>query len=78
MEPRSLPEKREGDNLVIPEPRFKIGEYVYYITAESPKGMITDLCYYPMLRMWKYNVGWDYVTADTYEEHELSETKNIM
>lgn len=77
MEPKNLPEKREGDNLLIPEPIYKIGDTVYHVTQDSPRGLVVDLCYYPMLRSWKYRIAWDFELNNWNEEHEISFTKNL-
>ena len=58
------------------KPKFLIGDEVYHITPESPKGVVIDVRYSFLTRLYTYDVAFSAEVATLeYQEHELSENK---
>lgn len=55
--------------------RFNIGQEVYHITPESPKGIIIDILYYSESKEVRYAVVWNYNDESICKEIELTEDK---
>lgn len=56
--------------------RYRIGEYAYHISPESPKGVVVNARYDLSVERWEYLVtfGLD-IEERWYMEHELSPHK---
>ena len=62
----------------IPDPKFAIGEEVYHITPESPKGYVVEVHYSLRTSMFSYVVTFSAETSSlVYDELELSKTKTF-
>ena len=57
------------------EPKYKIGDRVYYVTPESPVGIIIDIRYFYSNGLFEYLVAFNYDSAEWCDAHELSESK---
>ena len=58
--------------------RFEIGQNIYHITPESPKGFIIDAVYSLLNNRWRYIVAFSINNETTCEEFELSENKILI
>lgn len=54
------------------EPKFKIGDRVYYITPESPVGIIIEIRYFYSNGLHEYLVAFSHDDNSWCDEHELS------
>jgi len=57
------------------EPKFEIGERVYYITPESPVGIVIDIRYFYSNGLHEYLVAYSYDSAEWCDEHEITKDK---
>lgn len=58
-------------------PKFKIGEVVYHVTPDSPKGFILNAKYDLLDDKWEYEVAFGIQEALIYHEHELQLNKTF-
>ncbi len=54
--------------MVIPNPKFNIGDRIFHVTRDSDEGVIVNAMYYIRQRNWTYTV-----TFSPGSEHELFE-----
>ena len=60
-------------------PKFEIGDWVYHILPESPKGLVTDITYRHSTGKYFYEVTFDpMVRPLSYEDFELSTEKSLI
>lgn len=57
--------------------KFSIGQEVYHITPDSPKGIVIDIAYYFATNEVKYIVAWGHSDESFYREIELTEHKTF-
>ena len=64
--------------MTIPDPKFRIGEEVYHVTPDSPKGMVLDVLYSFRTNLFDYLVTFSSERGSLlYSELELSNHKNF-
>lgn len=63
------------DSIQIPAPKFSIGDEVFHITPESPKGVVLDARYCLLARQWEYLVTYGYKDECICKQMELSKSK---
>ena len=56
---------------------FKIGDFVYLVTPESPKGVVVNIQYLYAERMHMYNVAFSELEPHWYYEHALQSHKSF-
>ena len=58
-------------------PKFYIGQEVYHITPDSPRGFVLNAKYDLLDDKWEYEVAFGVQEALVYHEHELQLTKTF-
>ncbi|PKP11966.1 MAG: hypothetical protein CVU09_00260 [Bacteroidetes bacterium HGW-Bacteroidetes-4] len=59
-------------------PKYNIGDWVYHITPDSPKGYILDITYHFLGNHFEYLVSFAPESASMwYYEHELQKSKTF-
>lgn len=64
-------------NVKTIEYKYKIGQDIYHITSDSPKGVIVDASYSFHNNKVSYAVAWDFQNESICAEHELSDSKTF-
>jgi hypothetical protein len=62
-------------NVRTIEFKYKIGQDIYHVTPDSPKGVIIDASYSFHTNKVSYAVAWDFSNESICAEHELTEDK---
>lgn len=64
--------------MTIQDPKFSIGDTVYHVTPESPKGIVLDVIYSFRTNLFDYVVTFSAERESLiYSEHELSNHKTF-
>lgn len=64
--------------MTIPDPKFRIGEEVYHVTPDSPKGIVLDVLYSCRTNLFDYLVTFSSERESLlYTELELNNHKNF-
>lgn len=59
------------------ETQFNIGDEIYHITKESPRGVIIDIRVRAKYNDIQYYVVWAHDLGDWYDEYELSKSQTF-
>ena len=65
------------ETIIIPKPKYYVGDMVYHITPESDKGVIIDVKYHFYTGHFEYQVSFSQSESLWYYDCELSKNKSF-